>query len=124
MPAWVMAMARSEEVLVPIMKLPELVAVPPSVATPTWPEVAPAGTVAVRFVVETMVKDAAVPLNVTLVVESRFVPVMLTLEPTSPLVGEKLEITGGAGVCPSTLLRSAAARLDGRAVKNVKPVWV
>src|SRR6202789_1550159 len=100
------------------MKLSELMAVPLAV-TVIEPEAAFVGTVAVIWVAESTLKLALTPLNVTVEVEVKFVPVMMTLSPTAPLVGEKPEMTGGGLVWPSTLLRSTAATLVGRAVKNV-----
>ena len=38
---------------------------------------------------------AALPLNVTAVAPVKFVPLMVTLAPTGPLVGAKLAIVGG-----------------------------
>ena len=69
-----------------------------------------------------MVKEALVPLNVTLVAKTRFVPVIVTLLPTWPLAGEKPVMEGGGGFWPSTLFRSTVARFGGKAVKKVKPV--
>src|SRR5262249_14374290 len=43
-------------------------------------------------------KVADVPLNFTLVVPVKFVPVIVTFAPTSPLVGEKLLIVGAGNV--------------------------
>jgi hypothetical protein len=40
-------------------------------------------------------KVAALPLNVTAVVSVKFVPLIVTPVPTSPLVGVKLAIVGG-----------------------------
>jgi hypothetical protein len=41
------------------------------------------------------VKLAAVPLNVTEVTPMKFVPLIVTVAPTGPLVGVKLVIVGG-----------------------------
>ena len=43
--------------------------------------------------------DAAWPLNLTLVAPVKLVPLTVTVVPTPPLLGEKLEIVG-AGVPP------------------------
>jgi len=51
------------------------------------PEVAPAGTVVVISELETTVKTAAVPLNVTLVAPVRLVPRIVTAFPTLPEEG-------------------------------------
>src|SRR6267143_1312146 len=77
------------------VKLPVLLAVPPAVVTLIDPLEAPAGTVAVIVVAEFTVKLALVPLNRTAVAPVKFVPLMLTLVPTGPLPGVKLEIVGG-----------------------------
>jgi hypothetical protein len=60
---------------------------PLGVTTRTLPVVAPAGTVVVIKELETNLKTAAVPLNVTLVVPVRLVPRILTAAPTLPDVG-------------------------------------
>jgi hypothetical protein len=77
------------------VKVAALVAVPPGVVTLIVPEVAPAGTLAVIDAAELTVKVALVPLNETAVAPVKFVPLMVTLVPTDPLVGEKLVIVGG-----------------------------
>jgi len=76
---------------------PALVAVPPGVVTEIGPVAAPAGTAAVIWAAEFTVKAALVPLNWTDVAPVKLVPVMTTLVPTGPLVGEKPEIVG-AGI--------------------------
>src|SRR5437879_5335809 len=77
------------------VKLLVLVAVPPGVATLSGPVVAPAGTVAWMAVADVTVKLALTPLNVTAVTPAKFVPLMVTLLPNSPLVGVKLVMVGG-----------------------------
>jgi len=55
------------------------------------------GTLVVMVVAETLVMVAVVPLNVTELlarVVSKPVPVMATVDPTEPLVGEKLVMVG------------------------------
>ncbi|OLE97481.1 MAG: hypothetical protein AUG75_07745 [Cyanobacteria bacterium 13_1_20CM_4_61_6] len=80
------------------MNAPALVAVPPGVVTRSGPVVAPVGTVARMVVAESTVKFVALtPLNVTAVAPVKFVPVIVTVLPTSPLVGVKLVIVGGGG---------------------------
>src|SRR5207302_9053098 len=74
---------------------PALMAVPPAVVTLSVPEVAPAGTVARMVVSEVTVKVALVPLNATALAPVKLVPLMVTLVPTGPLLGEKLVIVGG-----------------------------
>src|SRR6202040_3918108 len=71
-----------------------LVAVPPGVVTLSGPVVAPAGTVAWIAVAELTVKVALTPLNATAVAPVKFVPLIVTLAPTGPLVGAKLVIVG------------------------------
>jgi hypothetical protein len=71
-----------------------LVPVPPGVVTVNGPVVAPAGTVAWITVADVTVNVAAVPLNRTAVAPVKFAPVIVTLAPTSPLVGVKLVILG------------------------------
>jgi len=77
------------------VKLPELLAVPSAVVTLIGPLVAPAGTVAVIAVAEFTAKLALVPLNSTALAPVKLVPLIVTLVPTGPLVGVKLEIVGG-----------------------------
>src|SRR5947209_17621473 len=72
-----------------------LVPLPPAAVTPIVPVVAPAGTVAVICVSEFTAKVAVVPLNFTAVAPVEAVPVIVTLAPTPPLVGEKLVMVGG-----------------------------
>src|SRR5438067_1500104 len=72
-----------------------LVAVPSGVVTLTGPVVAPAGTAAEICVAEFTVKVALVPLNFTEVAPVKFVPVIVTLVPTGPLIGAKLVMFGG-----------------------------
>src|SRR5207245_3741441 len=81
-----------------------LVAVPPAVVTLMIPVVAPLGTVAVICVSEFTVKVAVVPLKLTAVAPVKAVPLIVTLAPTPPLLGEKLLIVG-AGLPPVLLFR-------------------
>ena len=76
------------------LKFCELQSLPPGVVTQIFPVVAPVGTVAVIFVAESTVKFAETPWNVTLVAPVKFVPVIVTVVPTGPEVGEK-EVTVG-----------------------------
>ena len=63
---------------------------PPGVVTLTLPEV-PDATTAVMLVAETTLNDvAAVPPKLTAVAPVKLVPVMITLVPIGPLVGEKV----------------------------------
>lgn len=73
----------------------------PLTVTLTAPLVAPAGTVVVKLVVVAAVTVAAVPLNFTLLfaaVGLKFVPVRVTVAPTTPLVGLMPVIVGELGV--------------------------
>ena len=72
----------------------EEVPVPDGVLTEIVPVVAPEGTVAVICVELLTVKEVPVPLNLSAVAPVKFVPVILTLVPTAPLVGEKDVIVG------------------------------
>lgn len=79
------------------VKLLPLLATPETVTT-TLPVVAPDGTVTVILVVLQYVAMAAVvPLNLTVLVpcgEPKFVPVIVTVAPTAPLVGDRLDMVG------------------------------
>lgn len=77
-----------------------LVAVPPGVVTLMRPVVAPVGTVAVILVAELTMKVAVTPLNLTEVAPVKFVPLIVTVVPTGPDVGEN-EVMVGAEVDPS-----------------------
>jgi hypothetical protein len=64
-------------------------------------------------VAEVVKLAALTPLNVTAVAPVKFVPLIVTLAPTGPLVGVKLVIVGGGActvsvVLPATLLSVAA----------------
>ena len=78
------------------VKLVALVAVPVGVVTVMGPEVAPVGTLTVICVPAafTLGLGALVPLKRTAVVPVKLAPVMTTLVPFTPLVGEKLLMTG------------------------------
>ena len=80
------------------MKLVEELTDPsPGTVTVMGPVVAPEGTVAVITVPAWLtVKFAETPLNSTRFAPVKFVPLMVTVVPTGPLVGEKDEIVGGA----------------------------
>lgn len=81
------------------VKLAELLPVPPrAVVTLTGPLVAPAGTLTVICVsLFTVIDEVLVVLKVTDVAPVKLLPVMVTAVPAAPLVGEKLETTGGKG---------------------------
>jgi hypothetical protein len=66
-----------------------------TLVTEMLPVVAPAGTTAVIIVADTTLKIAAgVPLNCTAVLAAKFDPVIVTVAPTDPLVGVKVDTTG------------------------------
>lgn len=74
------------------VKLTPLLATPP-IFTTILPVVAPAGTVATMLVAFQLVAVAVVPLNFTVLVpweEPKPLPVIVTLAPTAPDVGDKL----------------------------------
>ncbi|MFH1242063.1 MAG: hypothetical protein V1689_06825 [Pseudomonadota bacterium] len=71
-------------------------AVPPGVVTVTLP-VDPVPTVAVIWVDELTVKEAAVPPNVTALVPVKLVPWMVTDVPVPPDVGTKDMMVGVQG---------------------------
>ena len=84
-----------------------LTAVPATVVTEIVPLVAPAGTIAVIDDDEVALNvRAVVPLNVTLVVVARFVPLTVTLVPTLPEVGEKDVMVGGGITVKGLTLRA------------------
>ena len=107
------------------VKLFVLVAVPPGVVTLSGPVVAPVGTAAWIVVAEVTVKLALTPLNVTVVAPVKFVPLIVTLVPTGPLVGVKLVIVGAPPltvrdtVVERELVESDTVTLCGPAVANV-----
>jgi hypothetical protein len=81
------------------VKLEALVAVTPDVVTEIGPVDAPEGTSTVNEVEAAPVTVAAVPLNSTMLLDGvvlKLVPVIVTVAPTAPLVGEKLVMVGGA----------------------------
>src|SRR2546428_3270946 len=64
-----------------------------STVTTTLPVVAPPGTGTTMLVADQFVGVAVVPLNVTVLVPlvaPKFVPVIVTAAPTTPLVGDRL----------------------------------
>src|SRR5215831_16918853 len=75
-------------------KFAVLIALPTGVVTPTLPEVALAGTVAVILIGELTVNAAEVPLKVTAVAAVKFAPLMTMLAPGFPLVGVNPVIRG------------------------------
>jgi hypothetical protein len=86
------------------------------------PVVAPVGTVAVIDVAEFSVKVAFVLLNLTAVVQPKFVPVMVTLVPMGPLVGVKLVMVGAAGrPAPTTKTEALSVSAPG-VMTSILPV--
>jgi hypothetical protein len=94
----------------------ELVALPPAVVTVICPDVALEGTVAVIDEAEATVKLALTPLNFTAVAPVKFVPLIVTVVPTGPLVGVKLEMPGVLAVCVTTTSCSTLANCDWASV--------
>ena len=79
------------------VKLFDEAAVMPSTFTKMLPVVAPDGTVVTIDVAVELSTVAVTPLNVTVLsaaVVSKFVPWIVTVSPTAPLVGEKPVIVG------------------------------
>jgi hypothetical protein len=86
------------------VNLASLVSVPPGVVTEIRPVAAPAGTVAVIFVFELTVNEADVPANLTDVAPAKPLPLIVTVVPTGPLVGENDEIVGSTNTVKSEAL--------------------
>ena len=76
------------------VKVSAVVVVPPSVVRVRGPDVAPTGTIAISASTGP-IKLAGAPLNVIVLTVWRLVPEILTTVPGGPLVGLKLQITGG-----------------------------
>ena len=70
------------------------VAVPAGVVTEMWPVTAPAGTVAVIDVGETILNRVMCPSNFTRDALLKFSPVIVTRIPSGPLVGVNVVMTG------------------------------
>src|SRR5262250_2096046 len=66
----------------------------PFTVTTTFPVVAPVGTDVAMLVAPQLVVVATVPLNVTVPVDPKFVPVIVTAMPTGPEVGDRLVMLG------------------------------
>jgi hypothetical protein len=75
------------------VKFTPLLATPPTVTT-TFPVVAPAGTDVTMLVEVQVVVVAAVPLNVTVPEDPKFVPVIVTAVPTGPEVVDRFVMLG------------------------------
>jgi len=84
----------------PIVKVRPLLAAPPTVTT-TFPVVAAPGTRSpILVALQLLARPAEAPLNVTVLVTCvvpKLAPVIVTNEPTGPVVGLRLVIVG-AGV--------------------------
>lgn len=90
-------------------KAPEEVTVPPAVVTEIDPDVAPLGTVAeICVALFTEKVGVATKLNPTLVAPKRFVPVIVTIVPEGPEVGEKPLMLGKGGIVMEKALEEAA----------------
>jgi hypothetical protein len=97
-----------------IVKLLALVTVLHPIVTEMGPVVAPAGTLVVIVVVVLAVTVADVPLNATTLfagVVLKFVPLIVTLVPVVPLVGEKLVIVCDADEAALSFCMNAACPL-------------
>ena len=68
---------------------------PVDVVTLTSPELAPGGTTAVKYVFETTLKEADVPLKETLVVVLNPCPRIPTVVPTTPVEDTRPTKDGG-----------------------------
>ena len=83
------------------VKLTPLLTIPPTVTT-RLPVVAPLGTCTVMLVaLQLVAPPALVPLNVSVLepwLEPKLAPVMVTVVPTAPIVGDRLLIAGTEGV--------------------------
>lgn len=101
------------------VKLLALVAVLAPTVTVIGPVVTPVGTEVVMLVAVLAVTGAAVPLNITMLlagVGSKFVPVIITVEPMGPEMGVKELIVGD---CARALLQQHMKRQ-----KNSKIVFI
>jgi len=85
------------------------VAVPPGVVTEIFPVDAPTGTLVTILVLLLTAKVEDTPLNFTEVAPVKFVPERLTVIPTAPLAGLKLDSVGaGTGTVTVKLLADDA----------------
>jgi hypothetical protein len=102
----------------------ELVAVPPAVITVICPVEAPEGTTAVIDEDEPTVKVALTPLNFTDVAPVKLVPLIVTVIPIAPLVGEKPEMPGVLVVCVTMTSCSTLANWDFASVTVSRTYFV
>src|SRR5580704_13869532 len=88
----------------------------PETVTITLPVVAPEGTVVVMLVVLQFVAVAVTPLNLTVLVpcgEPKFVPVIVTVAPTAPVVGDRLVMVGAeAKAWPTETKKNKSGRIS------------
>ena len=91
----------------------------------TSPVVAPGGTVAVIWESETTLKSvAAVLLNFTVDTSIKFVPKIVTLVPTDPLVGEKPLTIGLETTVKFSLLVTAPVKVVTLTGPVVVPIGI
>ena len=89
------------------------------------PDVAPDGTITVSWVEVADVTVAFTPLNETTFSKGfvlKFVPVIVTVLPTPPLVGEKAEIVGGSDVWVTTVNDADDVTVIAPTVTVIAPV--
>ncbi len=122
----------SEPVVVVVTsKLALLVSLPPGVATKIGPSVAPDGTFTVICVPVpfTRIEVTEWPLNCTWDAPAKFVPLIVTLVPTGPLVGLNPVMVGGApaaagravtAITRPTITADAPTRFKDRVPINVR----
>jgi hypothetical protein len=107
------------------VKLDALVSVMPLTVTEIFPVVAPNGTVVVKVVVVAALTTATVPLKETTLLAGvvlKFVPVIITVAPTAPLVGLN-EVNVGVGKTVKLLaLTKSSPAVDIVIVPVVAPV--
>ena len=100
-------------------KLFALIAVPPGPVTLIGPALTPEGTVAsIRVSERTLMSTAAVPLNLTAVVPTNPLPVIVTSVPACPLSGWKFSIVSTG----STVKLAALVAVPPGAVTATGPV--
>jgi hypothetical protein len=103
------------------VKLTPLLATPPAATTKTLPVVAATGTATVILEAPQFVGLAAIPLKVTVPwLDPKFVPEIVTVAPTAPVVGKRVLMLG-AGV---TVKGTPALAIPPAAVTTTLPVVV
>jgi len=106
------------------VKLPALVPVPDGVVAEMVPLVAPAGTLAVSWVVDVtaiFANPTSVPLNFTDETFTKLVPVIVMVAPTTLPVGVKLAIVGAAATMKLPALIPAPAAVSTEIFPVVAP---